>query len=174
MPPECCWSEEQPWLISLVVLHLDFSWCCCSFISTSLPSLACPRLQGLPEPFPYSHLHIHVGASHLFQRHRKWHDLLVLSEPAMVCTQIPFFLVLCLRLTAGGWGFCRRLKRCLVSGRYLVLTEMLTGQTVFFKCYFFAFAHSPWSLFPPEAPFAFISFKPSKQILPLHLLHLWE
>lgn len=75
----------------VVVLHLDFSWCFCNFISTSLPALACPWLQWLPEPFLYPHLHVHVGASHLFQRHRKWHDLLVSFECAMVYTQICSF-----------------------------------------------------------------------------------
>lgn len=43
-----------------------------------------------------------------------------------------------------------------------------------FKCAFFTFARSPWTLFPPAAPLAFISFESSKQILSLHLLHLWE
>jgi len=155
------------------VLPLDSSRCCA--VAFPRPRVLCLSPARCPQSGSHlrTPLHTRLGASHPFQR-RPEASLLSWLERPTLCTQCPFFPVLCLRFAAGRRGFCRKLTRCLVSGRCWVLTAMLTGQAVFFKCYFFAFACSPWTLFPPAAPLAFISFESSKQILSLHLLHLWE
>lgn len=160
-PPDCRWSKEQPLLV--------LCWFC-TWVSLGAAAVAflchpqhVPGWGGRGGCSPAAHpAYVHVlGLLIPFEGTKK------LDAEGFV-PRHPF------PLAEGQGAFCRRLRQCLGSRRYSVLTEMLTGQTVLFECCFFAFARAPWTLFPPAAPLAFISFKSSKQILSLHLLHLWE
>lgn len=65
----------------------------------------------------------------------------------------PFFPGPLLVLSRGRRRACRRLKQCLMSTRYSVLTETLTGQAVFLKCFFFHFCSFPLDSLPTSSTF---------------------
>lgn len=129
--------------------------------STSLAAGALPAAHPASTYMDPQHPHRCWGSSSLSK--------VCLALLASIHPDPLLMLTLCLFLAAGRGGL-----QCFMSRRCLVLTEMLTGQTVVLKCYFSSPAHSLWILSPPAAPLAFISPEPSKQILSLHLLHLWE
>lgn len=147
-------------------------------IPSSPPVPACPWLCPSPACCPQSccpHSPAHAGAFSLPKALVEAGVAFCLNTQWLTPGYPPFFPGPLVVLSCRRRRACSRLKRCLMSARYSVLTETLTGQTVFLKCSFFSlFARSPWTFSPPAAPLAFISFESSKQILSLHLLHLWE